>query len=104
MAKSSARYGVPDCDCFELATALPEGMAFPFDFGFIPSTLGDDGEPVDVLVLMDSPVMALDDIKAFFVDYNKLRDKQFEIRAEHGPNRAAKLVKKGVAAYKKNAT
>jgi inorganic pyrophosphatase len=34
---------------------LPEGMMFPFDFGFIPSTLGEDGDPVDILVLMDAP-------------------------------------------------
>jgi inorganic pyrophosphatase len=43
-------------------------MAFPFDFRFIPSTLGDDGIPLDILILM---------------------------------TRAAKLVKKGVAAYAK---
>jgi inorganic pyrophosphatase len=39
--------------CFELAKVLPEGMVFPFDFGFLPSTLGEDGDPVDVLLLMD---------------------------------------------------
>jgi len=34
---------------------LPEGMMFPFDFGFVPSTLGEDGDPLDILVLMDAP-------------------------------------------------
>jgi len=40
---------------FELKKVLPAGMSFPYDFGFIPSTLADDGDPVDVLVLMDEP-------------------------------------------------
>lgn len=47
----------PDCDCMELGTVLPEGMRFPYDFGFVPSTLGDDGDPLDILVLMDAPVI-----------------------------------------------
>lgn len=34
---------------------MPEGMMFPFDFGFVPSTLGEDGDPLDILVLMDAP-------------------------------------------------
>src|SRR5438477_12400620 len=34
---------------------LPAGMAFPYDFGFVPGTLAEDGDPLDVLVLMDSP-------------------------------------------------
>jgi inorganic pyrophosphatase len=40
---------------FELKKVLPAGMAFPYDFGFVPSTEADDGDPVDVLVLMDEP-------------------------------------------------
>jgi inorganic pyrophosphatase len=40
---------------FVLKAALPAGMAFPYDFGFVPQTTADDGDPIDVLVLMDEP-------------------------------------------------
>jgi inorganic pyrophosphatase len=40
---------------YELKKVLPAGMTFPYDFGFVPSTKADDGDPVDVLVLMDEP-------------------------------------------------
>jgi inorganic pyrophosphatase len=45
----------PDQRIFELKKVLPAGMAFPYDFGFVPSTVAEDGDPVDVLVLMDEP-------------------------------------------------
>lgn len=45
----------PESSLFMLGGLLPEGMMFPFDFGFIPSTLGGDGDPLDILVLMDAP-------------------------------------------------
>src|SRR5436305_5179217 len=45
----------PDSGLFMLGGLLPEGMMFPFDFGFIPSTLGEDGDPLDILVLLDAP-------------------------------------------------
>jgi inorganic pyrophosphatase len=38
---------------FTLKKVLPAGMGFPYDFGFVPGTLAEDGDPVDVLVLMD---------------------------------------------------
>jgi len=38
---------------FAVKKVLPQGMSFPFDFGFVPSTLGEDEDPIDVLVLMD---------------------------------------------------
>ncbi len=44
-----------DSKLFKLGGLLPEGMMFPFDFGFIPGTLGEDGDPLDILVLMDAP-------------------------------------------------
>lgn len=40
---------------FQLKKVLPAGMTFPYDFGFIPSTVAEDGDPTDVLVLMDEP-------------------------------------------------
>jgi inorganic pyrophosphatase len=39
---------------FRFKAVLPEGSSFPFDFGFVPSTLGEDGDPLDVLVLLDA--------------------------------------------------
>jgi inorganic pyrophosphatase len=43
---------------FGLKKVLPAGMSFPYDFGFVPSTIGGDGDPLDVLVLMDEPAFA----------------------------------------------
>src|SRR5437588_54678 len=40
---------------FQLGKVLPRGTIFPFDFGFIPSTRAEDGDPLDILVLMDEP-------------------------------------------------
>ena len=45
----------PQLEVFTLGGLLPEGLSFPFDFGFVPSTKAADGDPVDVLVLMDEP-------------------------------------------------
>ena len=40
---------------WRLSKVLPQGMRFPYDFGFLPSTRGEDGDPVDVLLLADEP-------------------------------------------------
>lgn len=40
---------------FRLGAVLPVGLSFPFAFGFIPSTLGGDGDPLDVLILLEEP-------------------------------------------------
>jgi inorganic pyrophosphatase len=38
---------------FEMKKILPSGMVFPYDFGFIPDTKGEDGDPLDVIVLSE---------------------------------------------------
>jgi inorganic pyrophosphatase len=45
----------PQIEAFTLGGLLAEGLSFPFDFGFVPSTLGEDGDPLDVMILMDEP-------------------------------------------------
>jgi inorganic pyrophosphatase len=45
----------PEQRVMRLKSLLPAGMVFPFDFGFVPSTRGGDGDPLDVLVLMEEP-------------------------------------------------
>jgi inorganic pyrophosphatase len=143
----------PGCGAFRLAGVLPEGQYFPYDFGFVPSTLGEDGDPLDVLVLLDAPVPVgcvltarligvieaeqhdggegtirndrllavathahthqhvktladlrpkmVDEIEAFFVDYNRAKGKKFKPLKRAGPKAAAKLVKAGMRALAK---
>ncbi len=44
-----------DQKIFTIKAVLPAGMTFPYDFGFLPRTVAPDGDPVDVLLLMDEP-------------------------------------------------
>ena len=44
-------------DCFTMKRPLPAGIAYPYDWGFLPSTLGDDGDPLDVLIMHEEPTV-----------------------------------------------
>ena len=46
----------PTLEAFELSGLLPAGMSFPLDFGMIPGTRGEDGDPLDILVIADEPI------------------------------------------------
>lgn len=39
---------------FRLSKVLPAGLVFPFDFGMIPGTKGEDGDPLDIIVMTES--------------------------------------------------
>jgi len=40
---------------FALDRVLYSAVQYPYDYGFIPNTLADDGDPLDGLVMMDQP-------------------------------------------------
>jgi inorganic pyrophosphatase len=136
----------PKLKGFRLKKVLPAGMMFPYNFGFIPDTQAADGDPLDVLVLMDAPAFPgcileclllgaieaeqsnrdgnverndrliaadlhdstfsnvshidelppalLDEIKAFFINYNRVEGKKFKVLRLCAPRKAAKIVKK----------
>ena len=44
----------PKRKAYVAKTVLPLGMAFPFDFGFIPDTKADDGDPLDIMLIHDA--------------------------------------------------
>lgn len=132
---------------FALSKLLPAGLAFPYSFGFIPSTRAGDGDPVDVLMIYDEPLFPgvlvpsrligglkakqseegkmkqndrlfavpvlpqeyspprhlrdldkhlLHEIKDFFITYQRLMGKKFEVLGEFGPREAKALVQKSL--------
>lgn len=48
----------PNYGIMQLRMTLAEGLMWPYDYGFVPQTLGDDGDPLDVLVLNDAPTFS----------------------------------------------
>src|SRR6476659_6796993 len=75
---------------FRLDRNLYSPVHYPGDYGFIPSTLGDDGDPLDVLVLVDAPsfpgcVMEVRPIGMLEMLDQGLKDEKILTVAKHNP-------------------
>jgi inorganic pyrophosphatase len=46
----------PSKQLYEVNRILPHGLRFPFNFGFVPNTVAPDGDPTDVLIILDEPL------------------------------------------------
>lgn len=134
----------PEEKRFKLNKILPAGLVFPFDFGMIPGTQGDDGDPLDIMVVSESgtfpgclidcriigalqveqterdgktmrndrflgipdvsqlfsevktldelPEAILNQLEAFFKNYNEQAGKEFKVTARLNAKQAAKLL------------
>jgi inorganic pyrophosphatase len=47
-----------DMNAFALDRVLFASVKYPYDYGFVPNTLADDGDPLDGMVMMDEPTFA----------------------------------------------
>jgi len=71
----------------KLSKVMPEGMVFPYDFGFVPETKAEDGDPLDVLVLTDEPLFT-----GCLVDCEPIGVLELEQKEEGEVNRNDRLI------------
>ena len=53
---------------------LYSSIVYPENYGFVPRTLAADGDPLDVLVLMQSPVLPMTMLKVKPIGYMPMTD------------------------------
>jgi len=63
---------------FRLDRVLYASMFYPTAYGFLPSTLAEDGDPADVLVLISEPLDVGVMVEAFPIGVLKMRDEKGE--------------------------
>jgi inorganic pyrophosphatase len=57
----------PETRALSVRFMLPRGLSWPYDYGFIPQTLCDDGDPADVVVILEEPTIPLATVRVRLV-------------------------------------
>ena len=52
-SRAKFRYD-PELQIFTLSKSLLVGLTYPHDWGFVPSTKAEDGDPIDIMVIHDA--------------------------------------------------
>lgn len=68
----------PSCGMFRLDRVLYSAVHYPMAYGFIPGTLADDGDPLDILVMTRTPTFTGCIIEASPIGVFKMRDEKGE--------------------------
>jgi Inorganic pyrophosphatase len=65
-------------DVVKVDRVLYTSMMYPFNYGFVPGTLEEDGDPIDVLVITSYPILPGTAIEARPVGILYMRDEEGE--------------------------
>ncbi|WBU57241.1 inorganic diphosphatase [Paracoccus sediminicola] len=73
---SRQKMNLHESGLFRIGLELPEGMRFPFAFGFVPQTRAPDGDPLDILLLCDGELPAGSLIEARLIGVLKMENEE----------------------------
>lgn len=75
---SRHKYDIDKSGLFRIALELPEGVSFPFSFGFVPNTLAPDGDALDIILVTAGHVPAGALIESSLVGVLKMENMEDE--------------------------
>jgi inorganic pyrophosphatase len=85
----------PNLETFVLSKSLLTGLTYPHDWGFVPSTKADDGDPLDIMVIHDAATCPGIVLTCRVIGILQIEQKSKGGRAERPPVRGPAAVARG---------